>query len=82
MTHKPTFTAEEAQELIGLLNNEQDVPMSHIQTMKLSFGPTQGHLFLSRLDLIRFLKDLEDVAMSDQKQEAYKGLREYLMHLK
>ncbi len=60
----------ECEEVRRLLNNGGDVPDLGIQ--RLSYD---GKRFVSVTDLIHIVTELERLALSDQKQEAYRGLR-------
>lgn len=56
-----------------LLNNGGDLPALAMHRLKLD-----GRTLIDLADLEDWLVKMADVAISDQKQEVYKGLREFL----
>ena len=79
MTHKVTHKTTLDEDTIRLLNNGGELPNIHITTARIG---NELELYISRSDLLEFLRDMQEVAISDQKQEAYKGVRKLLKCLK
>lgn len=61
-------------ELGRLVNNGFAVPPLKIGTITLE----NGCLYVSKADLLKALEDLAGAAVSDQKQDAYRGLHQII----
>lgn len=61
------------QDVDALLNNGETIPK--FVTSVISVG---GQTFIEVSSFMNWLADLSDECMSDQKQEAYRGLRKML----
>ena len=69
-----SLDTETKSRLLKLLTSGiEEIPASNFRSCQ-----TAGVTYISSEDLIHWLTLLADSAVSDQKQEAYRGLRDYL----
>lgn len=71
-----SLSPELREKLLRLLGNGESISSSRIASIDV-----EGDKFISLSHLENWLTQLAEGAMSDQKQEAFRGVRDYLHHL-